>query len=349
MAQAPQNGLPADIQNVIRRQYVSAEADTRYLDGSVDLNADGKLEILVHIVGGAACGTGGCPTLVFTPDGSGYRLVSTISVTKPPIRVSTARAAGWRNLIVHVSGGGAKSSDVELTFNGESYPENPTVLGPRVKRTTSAGSQIVIKDFSSFEDAKPLPKASGGGASAVLATKATASGSGPSFDCAKVSAPVEKLVCGDAELAGLDRTLSTAYTKAMVQWPESDKGKERAAQRTWITTRNACAEQQDIKSCVRSSYRRRLIEVQIRGGQLEVPPAVGYVCKGHENEPFQVTFYNQTEPQSAVITFDDRQTIAFASPTGSGARYTGTNVDFWEHHGEATVKWSGTTYTCNAR
>ena len=135
----------------------------------------------------------------------------------------------------------------------------------------------------------------------------------------------------------------------MAQWPESDKVNERAAQRAWITNRNACAKQQDVKGCVQSSYQRRLVEVQIRGGQLEVPAPVGYVCKGHENEPFQVTFYNQTDPQSAVITFGDRQTIALASPTGSGARYANSNVDFWEHHGKATVKWSGTTYTCNAR
>jgi hypothetical protein len=31
------------------------------------------------------------------------------------------------------------------------------------------------------------------------------------------------------------------------------------------------------------------------------------------------------------------------------ARYQSSSVDFWEHHGEATVKWSGTTYACNAR
>ena len=34
--------LPADIQAAIRKDYVMPDAETRYLDGSIDLNADGK-------------------------------------------------------------------------------------------------------------------------------------------------------------------------------------------------------------------------------------------------------------------------------------------------------------------
>lgn len=43
---------------------------------------DGRL--LVHLVGPTPCGTGGCPTLVFTPSDAAYVLVSTIGVTRPP-------------------------------------------------------------------------------------------------------------------------------------------------------------------------------------------------------------------------------------------------------------------------
>jgi hypothetical protein len=106
---AVQSDLPADISNVIRKDY---DADTRYVDGAIDLNADGKAEVVVYVVGPMACGTGGCPTMVFTSLGAGCRLVSTISVTNPPIRVSATSTSGWRNLIVHVSGGGTEARDV---------------------------------------------------------------------------------------------------------------------------------------------------------------------------------------------------------------------------------------------
>ncbi len=45
----------------------------------------------------------------------------------------------------------------------------------------------------------------------------------------------------------------------------------------------------------------------------------------------------------------DKQVIAFVAPSGSGARYVVSNVELWEHHGEATLKWAGKTYACNVR
>lgn len=339
-ALARQQALPPDIANYIRKQF---DENTRYLDASVDLNGDGAPEVVVHVIGPMACGTGGCPTLVFTPSGSGYRLVSSISVSRPPIRASAARTVGWRNLIVSVSGGGAKAHDAELLSNGKTYPSNPSVAGPRVK-TAGAGGDVLIAEFKSFEDTKPLPKPGAG--SAPSASAATAQ---PSFDCAKASTPVETLVCGDPALAALDRSLAEAYAKAMAGWPEGEKTAQRTAQRSWIATRNACAKGNDMRGCVESSYRRRLIEVQIKGGQLQAPNPVGFVCKGQEGQPTTVAFYSQTEPKSAVVTMGDRQAIAFITPSGSGAHYVGNSVDFWEHQGEATIKLGAASYTCMVR
>lgn len=348
-AAAPAPGLPADIRAAIIKEY---DSDVRYLDASFDLNGDGKPEILVHVVGQMSCGTGGCPTMIFTPEGTGYRLVSTIGLTNPPVRVAAASTQGWRNLVVHVAGGGAKAGDVELAFNGRGYPENPTVAGQSVKRGSVEGAQVVIREFASFDEAKSLDGGAAaasptGGATAPSAT-AAAVGAGPSFDCA-ASTPVEKLICSDAGLATLDRQLTDAYTKAMAEWPDADKTTERAAQRAWMTSRNDCAKGANVKPCVDSTYRRRLIEVQIRGGQLMVPTPVGYVCQGRESQPFTATYYNQTDPKSAVFTSGDRQVVALSVPSGSGARYADPDVEFWEHQGEATVTWSGATFVCKAR
>jgi uncharacterized protein len=73
---------------------------------------------------------------------------------------------------------------------------------------------------------------------------------------------------------------------------------------------------------------------------------VGYLCTGFEGQPLTATFYNETEPKSVVITYGNDQVIAFAARAASGARYTATDVDFWEHQGEVTLTWSGTRMVC---
>lgn len=149
--------LPPAIVDMIKKDYSSPDLPpTRYLTGTSDLNGDGRPELLVHLVGPMACGTGGCPTLVFTPNETGYALVSTITVTRPPIRVSPRSTGGWRNLIVEVGGGGGRSGHAELAHTGKGYPENPTV--PPARRITDlAGAETVIREFASFEEATPLP------------------------------------------------------------------------------------------------------------------------------------------------------------------------------------------------
>jgi membrane-bound inhibitor of C-type lysozyme len=150
-----QGSLPTDVAAHVRKQFVVEGMETRYVDGSIDLNADGKPELIVHLVGPAACGSGGCPTLVYTPAAGGYRLVTTITVSNPPIGASKTVTRGWRNLVVHVRGGGAKGHEVELLFDGESYPSNPSVASARVT-PAAAGSDVVIRELASFTDAQPL-------------------------------------------------------------------------------------------------------------------------------------------------------------------------------------------------
>jgi uncharacterized protein len=171
---------------------------------------------------------------------------------------------------------------------------------------------------------------------------------GPTFDCAKASGQVETLICKDEELAALDRRMGAVYAAALKNWPANIAAEQRASQRGWIKGRNDCWKSEDVRACVLAGYRGRIVELQITSGQLEVPKPVGYTCAGSENRPFTVTFYQQTDPPSAVITYGDDQVIAFAAVSASGAKYTAANVEFWEHQGEARVNWYGTTLTCKA-
>lgn len=172
---------------------------------------------------------------------------------------------------------------------------------------------------------------------------------GPSFDCAKASSQVEQLVCKDEGLTALDRRLAEVYAAATKSWPENVAAEQRAYQRGWIKGRDECWKDTDVRACTERSYETRIVELQIRSGQLQAPTPVGYACSGGEGKPFLVTYYQETDPKSAVITYGDDQVIALAAPTGSGARYTAAGVELWEHQGEAAVEWFGTKLTCRPR
>ena len=132
----------------------------RYFTGEVDLNDDGRHETVVYVAGPMVCGTGGCTTLVFAADGASYRLVSRISVSRPPISVAAGTTAGWRDLIVRVSGGGVLPGyDARLRFDGQTYPGNPSVP-PAEPLAVDIESDVVIPAFDAFTDGQPLRESS---------------------------------------------------------------------------------------------------------------------------------------------------------------------------------------------
>lgn len=120
------------------------DKETRYLRAFVDLNGDGKPEALVYLVSEGWCGSGGCPTLVLTPRGNSYRLITRIFITRPPIMVLTGKSNGWRNLGVWVQGGGIQPGyEAELRFDGKRYPLNPSVAPARPLRHKSGGEVVI--------------------------------------------------------------------------------------------------------------------------------------------------------------------------------------------------------------
>ena len=53
----------------------------------------------------------------------------------------------------------------------------------------------------------------------------------PSFDCAKASSSVEKLICNDAELAKLDNSLTSLYHQLMKNLSAADQKMLKTEQR----------------------------------------------------------------------------------------------------------------------
>jgi len=78
----------------------------------------------------------------------------------------------------------------------------------------------------------------------------------PSFNCAKASTQVERLICGDRELATLDVQLNQLYTKAM------DSGKDNEGLKTsQIEWRKSARDKCEDKECLVIAYKQRNSEL----------------------------------------------------------------------------------------
>lgn len=167
--------------------------------------------------------------------------------------------------------------------------------------------------------------------------------SGPSFDCAKASGDVERMVCQDPALAALDRELDALYTR--LQSKAGDRDAFVATQRGWVKGRDECWKDSDAPRCVREAYQTRLVELQLDSGEVVVPTPVAFRC-GDGTLPFTAVYYNDIEPRAAVLTWGDDQAIVFPDRSASGAKYGRQGVSFWEHQGEAQLDFFGKQATC---
>ncbi len=86
----------------------------------------------------------------------------------------------------------------------------------------------------------------------------------PSFDCAKASHEVEELICKDAELADLDRSLADLYGVVLKHSSASEQKTLKAEQRGWVKGRNDCWKSSDQRGCVKREYEARISELKDR-------------------------------------------------------------------------------------
>jgi hypothetical protein len=109
----------------------------------VDLDGDGKQDIVAYASGPEYCGSGGCSMGVLRATGKGYDTIGRATVTQLPIRLLPSRSHGLHDLGVAVSGGGASEHAVRLRFDGRRYPSNPTTLPETATTSDDAGSVLI--------------------------------------------------------------------------------------------------------------------------------------------------------------------------------------------------------------
>lgn len=145
-ASAASTPVPPDLAAYIRDRKL-----TRYDHALSDLNGDGRPEALVYAWRGREggrdvnlCGSGGCDLTVLSLTPIGYRVVSTTSVTRPPIRVLPGMSNGWHDLSVLVAGGGIQPGyRARLRFDGRTYPTNPSVAPALAMKGADHGTTVI--------------------------------------------------------------------------------------------------------------------------------------------------------------------------------------------------------------
>lgn len=164
-------------------------------------------------------------------------------------------------------------------------------------------------------------------------------------DCTKPANSAQQLICTDSHLFDLERQLQAAYQQAAAR-PGADQSTLAAAQTRWATTRDDCARNADVHTCVLEAYQTRLVQLAIADPATVAPPVITYHCPADAG-PLTAQFYNQFAPPTAVLNWKGTQQILFILPSGSGARYGRQGSEYWEHQGEVKLDFNGTMFVCS--
>ena len=168
----------------------------------------------------------------------------------------------------------------------------------------------------------------------------------PAFKCKNLKSSIEEMICQDDKLAELDRLMQTEYNNALKKLPKNEINTQKTLQRGWIKGRNDCWKADDKRQCVENEYGTRMTELQIMTGAAVVPAAVVFDCGGDQR--ISAYFYQTTQIPAAVLNLNLDQVTAFISPSGSGAKYEGQDVSFWNKGDEAMVTWKGQELKCKS-
>jgi len=172
-----------------------------------------------------------------------------------------------------------------------------------------------------------------------------------SFDCTRASAPVEKLICRDPQLAQMDIELNRLYQLALTDEHSVPPPKKvETDQLFWIDSRNQCGAGADARACTVQRYAERAY--QLRQGsaiartrdpsRLSDGP-VTFRCAGL-NAPVAATYFH-VEPAVLLLKWANTSAILGQVPGGSGTLYTSQDprapYRFWQDGNDASLQVPG--------
>ena len=167
-------------------------------------------------------------------------------------------------------------------------------------------------------------------------------------DCARAATIVDQAICADNSLTALDAKLTEVYATASKAASADQRNRLAADQQRWLDDRAACGRASDRAPCIKDRYLERIADLQAQFKLVSSRGPFRFACNGDPGNVL-VAQYFETDPATARFTYDGRAVTAFIQRSGSGARYGGPGVSYWEHQGEASVVWFGRTMKCRTR
>lgn len=139
---------PSEPLKAYLRSYLSPGAGlpdptTRITAVTVKTDGGKNKEYIVYVSGSRWCGSGGCTMLILEPIGSSFKVLGRVTIVQLPIRLLPSMANGHPDIGVRVQGGGVRSGyEAVLSFDGASYPTNPSI--PPARKYTAARGEVII-------------------------------------------------------------------------------------------------------------------------------------------------------------------------------------------------------------
>lgn len=128
---------------VERYRLNKKQKQSPYRSVGLDLNADGKTEVLVLLEGGDWCTSTGCTLAIFTTGKFGYRPMATIRRVWDPVILTNEHHNGWSDLVVE-TGKRSLGQRVRLRFGSRGYPGNAVTLTP-MPSDIEVNGEVVIE------------------------------------------------------------------------------------------------------------------------------------------------------------------------------------------------------------
>lgn len=157
--QAPTPNRPSESLKAYLRDYLSfggkvrPDTTTRVTAFTVKTNDGKTAEEIVYVSGQGWCGSGGCTMLILEPTGSSFRVLGRVTIVQLPIRLLPSMSNGHPDVGVGVQGGGVNSRyEAVLSFDGNTYPKNPSIP-PALKTTAVPRGRVIIANTA---DSVPL-------------------------------------------------------------------------------------------------------------------------------------------------------------------------------------------------
>jgi uncharacterized protein len=185
-------------------------------------------------------------------------------------------------------------------------------------------------------------------ACAMLASSQSVVAAGQSLDCAKAAGTIDEIVCQDPKLAALDRKLVDVYAAASKVATSEQRNRLAAEQQQWLEDVKRCTGAPNRAACATERYTQRIADLQAQFKLVASRGPYRFVCNGSPGDVL-VAQYFETDPPAGRFTHAGRTVTAYVQRSGSGARYGGPNISYWEHQGEASVVWFGRSMKCAAR